>query len=478
MPESSGVQRHDAVSETLRTRILTVAVALVGEVGYARMTVKRVARLSGISQDTFHECFEDLDECVLAAFEDALRRIAAVVIPAYEAEREWPAKVRAAVGALLDAMEDEPALGTFLFVGALGAGPKVLACRLEALERLKIAFEQGIDEAGRVDGNGIGGMGRVDVSEIGESSPLSAEGTVNGALGILHTRLLAGSPLARRPLGELAGPLTAMIVLPYAGRAAAAQEVFAGRTSSSNATGALPATNASNGAGRPASKIRPKAGAPKRKRPRLTAKQRKLVVELKHGARTVRELVDVTGLSDQTARDVLKGLEARQKIVKTERAGRIAYALPAKGGAAAGPAAVARSSSSNGPGSSNGAAAFTSNGAAASNGHDRSAVTKAMLEGLETPISKRELEVLTAIGELKARGSSPSNREIGNATQIYDPTQLSKLMKRLAQLWLVENIGWIEGKQYVWRLTTKGTELLHELEGRAVGGAHPADARV
>jgi Bacterial regulatory proteins, tetR family len=36
--------------------------ALVGEVGYARMTVERVVRLSGISRETFHRCFEDLDD--------------------------------------------------------------------------------------------------------------------------------------------------------------------------------------------------------------------------------------------------------------------------------------------------------------------------------------------------------------------------------------------------------------------------------
>jgi AcrR family transcriptional regulator len=76
MLDSSGVQRHDAgapsgsagvgsgawVSETLRARILSVAVALVGEVGYARMSVERVVGLSGISQETFYECFADLDD--------------------------------------------------------------------------------------------------------------------------------------------------------------------------------------------------------------------------------------------------------------------------------------------------------------------------------------------------------------------------------------------------------------------------------
>ena len=439
------------VSETLWARILTVAVALVGEVGYARMTVERVVGLAGISRETFHKCFENVDDCLLQAFEDTVERIVAVVVPAYQRDLEWSAKVRAAVTALLAILDDEPTMSMFVFVGALGAGPKVLACRMQALARLKIAFEHGIDEAGMVD-----------ATALGEYSPLSAEGAVNGALGILHTRLLEGSPLARRPLSELAGPLTAMIVLPFLGHAVVAREVSAGRTSSSNATGAPRATNASNGADRPASKVRARAGARKRKGRRLSAKQRKLVAALKDGPRTVRELVDATGLSDQTARNSLNGLEARDKVVKTERDGKIAYELPAKGGAAARPKAAAGSAASNGAGRS------SSNGAAASNGHDRSAPTKAMLQGLNLPISERELGVLAAIGELNARGSSPSNHAIRDATELEDPAEVSKLLKQLARRGLVQSTA--TGRQtYAWRLTTKGTELLRKLEGQAVG---------
>jgi AcrR family transcriptional regulator len=70
---SAGLDGGVGASEVLRARILTVAVALVGEVGYARMTVERVVRLSGNSQETFYTCFEGLDECLLAAFEDTRR---------------------------------------------------------------------------------------------------------------------------------------------------------------------------------------------------------------------------------------------------------------------------------------------------------------------------------------------------------------------------------------------------------------------
>jgi AcrR family transcriptional regulator len=454
------VEGGAGVSETVRARILSSAVALVGEAGYAQVTVERVVRLSGVSQETFYKCFDDLDGCLLAAFEAALGRIAAVVVPAYEGEREWPAKVRAAVAALLAILDDEPTMSMFVFVGALGAGPKVLACRLEALGRLKIAFEQEINELG-----GAGGR------EIAASSPLSAEGAVNGVLGILHTRLLAGSPLARRPLGELAGPLTAMIVLPYAGRAMAGGELALAR---SRSPGELEGEATKRRGG---SELRPKPRARKRKRFRLNAKQRALLAALQDGPRTVRELVDLTGMTDQTVRNHVKGPLDHKKVVRTERDGKIAYELPSKGDATAGPPAVAGSSGYNGAGSSNGAGGAASNGAPASNGHDRFAVTRAMLRARDPQISKREFNVLAAIDELNAGGSSPSNREIGNARQIYDPTLLSKLIQRLEQLWLVENTGWRAGKQYEWRLTTNGTELLRELEGQTVGGTHPADAR-
>ena len=270
-------------------------------------------------------------------------------------------------------------------------------------------------------------MGRVAGSEIGESSPLSAEGAVNAVLGILHTRLLEGSPLARRPLSELAAPLTAMIVLPYIGHVAASSEPAPGRTKL-----------------RPGSKVRPKAGARKRKRARLSANQRAILAGLEHGARTVRELADVTGLSDQTARNNLNGLLGREKVVKTERGGKIAYALP-----------------------SNSAGSSISNGAGASNGHDRSGRAQRILLGSETRISERAFKVLAVIAERNAGGSSPSNRELADATEIQHPAQVSKLLKQLTRLGLVENTGAarLTGKPYAWRLTAKGTELLRELQG-------------
>ena len=57
-------------------------------------------------------------------------------------------------------------------------------------------------------------------------TPLTAEGLVGAAFGIVYARLLKGQ---REPLTELLGELMGMIVLPYLGSAAARREQDAPR---------------------------------------------------------------------------------------------------------------------------------------------------------------------------------------------------------------------------------------------------------
>ena len=107
------------------------------------MTVRRVSDRAGVSNKTFYDLFSDREDCFLAAFELAVERLAGRVLPAWESEREWTARVRAALGALLGVLDDEPALRTLVFVEALGAGPRVLARRAEVLERVAAAIDEG-----------------------------------------------------------------------------------------------------------------------------------------------------------------------------------------------------------------------------------------------------------------------------------------------------------------------------------------------
>jgi AcrR family transcriptional regulator len=199
-PQGGGVY----VSALQRSRLLDAAVGLVVELGVRGLTVRRVTARAGMSSKTFYDLFADREDCLLAAFDQSVERIAGVVLPANGAEDDWVAGVRGGLGALLGLLDGEPSLGRFVFVEALACGPRVLERRARLLE----------DIASVIDAHAG--------SETGRVSPLATEGVLGAVCGVIHTRLLESSP--GRLLGLL-GPLMATIVLPYRGQEAAAAEL-------------------------------------------------------------------------------------------------------------------------------------------------------------------------------------------------------------------------------------------------------------
>jgi len=201
-PRGGGVY----VSELQRVRLLDATFAVVSEGGYRRLTARRVSGRAGVSNKTFYDLFAGREDCFLAAFDEAVEELAAVVLPVYESEGEWATRIRAGLGALLGFLDREPALCRLVFVEALGAGSRVLERRAGVQGALKHAVDQGRAgvRAGRV------------------LPPLTAEGVVGAAFSVIHARLLEQHV---EPLGELLNALMAMIVLPYRGHAAAAREL-------------------------------------------------------------------------------------------------------------------------------------------------------------------------------------------------------------------------------------------------------------
>jgi len=196
---------REQLSEIQRARILAAMVDVASERGAGNATVAHVVARSGVSRRTFYELFADREECFLAAFDDVVRRVALVVVPAYERPGPWRAKTRSALTALLELLDREPGLARLLIVETLGAGPKALERRQNVLAQIITIVDRGRAEAKRGEG----------------PPPIAAEGIVGGVLSLIHSRLLAGEG----PLVELTGPLMAMIVLPYLGPAAARREL-------------------------------------------------------------------------------------------------------------------------------------------------------------------------------------------------------------------------------------------------------------
>jgi AcrR family transcriptional regulator len=194
------------VAELQRARMLTAMVQEISERGAANVSVGHVVGRSGVSRRTFYEIFHDREDCFLAAFDDALRHAAAVVVPAYRAPGSWRVKLRAGLVALLECLEYDRASARLLIAESLAAGPKALERRRDVIAQIIPIVEQGSTE-----------------SKTGDPSPsLTAEGIVGGVLSVLHARLVEDDP---GNLLDLTGPLMGMIALPYLGPAAARNEI-------------------------------------------------------------------------------------------------------------------------------------------------------------------------------------------------------------------------------------------------------------
>jgi AcrR family transcriptional regulator len=189
--------------------MLNAATFVIAREGFERMSVARVTGGARVSRRTFYDVFEDREDCFLAVFEDALARAEGIAQEAYERERgSWHERVRAALGALLAFIDQQPEMRAVLITDALMAGPRVLARRVEVLGRA----------GGMLHGEAVGsakGRGSDLPSLIGEA-------VVNAVFGLVHARC-AERP--SRSLLPLLGELMGVIVLPYEGPGATRREL-------------------------------------------------------------------------------------------------------------------------------------------------------------------------------------------------------------------------------------------------------------
>jgi AcrR family transcriptional regulator len=188
-----------------RERVLVAAIEVIEADGYASLTVAKITERSGISRRTFYGLFRDREDCFLAAFEQILAEARELVARAYSSQRGWRSGMRAAVLELLALIDEHPGAAKLCIVDALAAGQTVLERRAHVLDEVSRTIDRASAPNGRRENRAM------------------ASAAVAGIAAMLHTYLVseAYSP------ANLYGTLTAMIVLPYRGRAAARTELTA-----------------------------------------------------------------------------------------------------------------------------------------------------------------------------------------------------------------------------------------------------------
>ena len=204
IPSRGGLPREQ-VLEIQRSRLLAGALAAVQEEGYAGVMVAHITRRAKVSRRTFYELFENREACLAALVQDILAAIEAELAHADLEGVGWRERLRGGLWVILCFCEREPALAGMLLVQAARGGPQVQQLREQAFARLASVIDEG----------------RRRGSRQADCTPLTAEGLVGAAYGILYTRL---AQHRQDGLAGLLGELMGMIVLPYQGPAAARAE--------------------------------------------------------------------------------------------------------------------------------------------------------------------------------------------------------------------------------------------------------------
>jgi len=209
LPPGRQSSTHEEVTAIQRGRLMAAALEAVEDVGYARMTISQVIGRARVSRKTFYDLFEDREHCFLLMFEQALASARELAEQAYLAEPNWRDGVRSALAALLELMDESPGLAKLFVVETLAGGERVLERRTEVLDELARTIHRGRPLAKGYD-----------------PPILTAEALVGGIIAVLHTRLVRDD---RKSFRSLLGPLMSVIVLPYLGTRAAAEELGAER---------------------------------------------------------------------------------------------------------------------------------------------------------------------------------------------------------------------------------------------------------
>ena len=124
---------RELVVQNQRERLIAGVGQALGENGYAALIVSHVVAAAEVSRLTFYQHFENKQDAVLAAHEAAFERLLCRILRACNAQREWPYRVKRAIGATLNFAAAEPDRARLLTLDATASdaaiGRRALASR-------------------------------------------------------------------------------------------------------------------------------------------------------------------------------------------------------------------------------------------------------------------------------------------------------------------------------------------------------------
>lgn len=128
-----------AVAENQRSRLLAAAADVFYDNGYLGTTSKRIATSAGVSSSAFYRHFEDVSDCLLAAFDVAADALLRALVGHRQPARDRRRPARLDAEALVAFARAEPQLAQLLGVELAAAEREIAARRRQLFNRLASA---------------------------------------------------------------------------------------------------------------------------------------------------------------------------------------------------------------------------------------------------------------------------------------------------------------------------------------------------
>lgn len=198
-----GLPEPDLEATEEQRELLVAAFAkAAAEQGYAKLEVEQVLRYAGVSRATFDAHFKSMEQGLIAAQDAFLDRLWWDVIGACGGSGEWPLKVRAAIGAVLDSVGEASSLARVFAIEATASSLAAAERQFAALDRFATLLRDGRT-----------------IYPAAATLPAATErALVGGIASILSGHLLVEEP---QVIAALESQLVELLLIPYLGEAEA-----------------------------------------------------------------------------------------------------------------------------------------------------------------------------------------------------------------------------------------------------------------
>ncbi len=195
---------RELVVENQRQRLVSGIVEAVAEHGFGGTTIAHITAAAQLSRRTFYEHFDNKEDCFEAAYEAIFDYLRGKMDEAMARQDEWPERVRAGVGALLETLSAHPDMARFFLVAPASAGDEIADRHHQAMRELVGGLIAGAPQP----------EGDEELSEAGEQA-------IAGGISRLVVRRLNGDEAEQLP--ALLPALVEQTLRPFLGGEEAAR---------------------------------------------------------------------------------------------------------------------------------------------------------------------------------------------------------------------------------------------------------------